>query len=93
MIRRTFGKVLKYNIEKGFGFTAIADDKWATAFFSHRNVNREGVDGTLKIKQDDMIEFDLCLNEKGYYADNVKFLDEDAYNIKTLELSENKYNR
>ena len=70
---RLRGKVLWFSPEKGFGFIICHDTPLGKAevFVNHSCIQSEGF---RKLEKDQEVEFELAMDERGYFAKNVKVL-------------------
>lgn len=77
-IRKTCGKVVKYDQRSGYGWICVGDERWRDAFLSYRDYEPEK-DEKKTVSVGEFIKFDLHENEKGYVAKNAYPITEREY--------------
>ena len=77
-LRSTFGKVVSYNSDKGFGWIVIGDELHNDAFISHRDFEPQK-DCKKHIDKGQVLKFDLHQNKKGYVAKNAVLANDKEY--------------
>ena len=77
------GKVIFYNTEKAYGF--INDSVTSKDIFVHRT-------GLIDpIKMNDEVSFEICKNEKGLFATNVRVVNKYIITIENKDYNGTKY--
>jgi CspA family cold shock protein len=64
------GTVIKYNVERGFGFIAV-EGKREDAFIHYKDID-PGVDAFKKLLPGDSVEFDIENGNRGLVAKNLQ---------------------
>lgn len=69
------GTVIKYHVERGFGFVRVLDKKIQEDAFIHFSQIETQDDSFKKLLPDQMVEFNLQRGDRGLVATDLKMLD------------------
>lgn len=75
--KRIRGDVIKYFVEKGFGFIRVHDKTIQDDAFIHFSEIHKEIDGFKKLIPGDLVEFDLHRGHRTLVASNLKIIKED----------------
>ena len=69
---RFTGRVIKYNVERGFGFIEVNDRTFQQDAFIHFSEIDKGSSSFKKLLPDQAVEFSLVKNDRGLVATDLK---------------------